>query len=346
MSLTFLTFPLPDDLPDMPQCVELFLDNNDIRDIADGAFRGLPGLRSLNLAYNRLGIVRADVWEGLGGLESLYLYGAGIQTLDPGAFAPLQSLYSLQLNDNELNDVSANVWEGLGGLNTLGLTGCDLGTLPRGGFSPLQGLETLSLSNNWFTEVKAGSFEGLRNLKTLNLNINQITSIEAGTLQDCPKLEKLHMSVNLVASIGEIPLADCPNLKRLTMDSNRLTTIAANDLVDCPRPFEELSVVQNEIRSLESGSFSHCDVITDLDLRENHLETFSEYVFGPGFFRSRKSPLQLKVSDNPVVCDSALCWLKRAEAKGWVVFSRRQDAPDCVNLPDDTEWADAVDLGC
>ncbi len=78
-------------------------------------------------------------------------------------------------------------------------------------------------------------------------------------------------------------------------------------------------------------------------MKDNKLTTLSEYIFGPGYFRDRPY-LHFYLKGNPMVCDNRLCWLKRAEAKGWISFVGGYFGPDCVNMPD-LHWNE-VDLDC
>ena len=54
--------------------------------------------------------------------------------------------------------------------------------------------------------------------------------------------------------------------------------------------------------------------------------------------------LSLQIYNNPLECDSRMCWMKEAEKEGWIRYNALYDAPpDCANA--DKGWY-YIDLNC
>ena len=80
--------------------------------------------------------------------------------------------------------------------------------------------------------------------------------------------------------------------------------------------------------------------------QDNGLTTFpAEVMVDPECPDVHPNNVALAINVNPIQCDSWLCWLKQAEAAGWIQLSNIwHNPPQCANNPG-TEWED-LDLGC
>ena len=91
---------VPRDIP--AQARRVYLGDNAISHIRDGAFRHLTRCTVLSLGNNALREVRAGMWEGLSSLTELTLGFNQIRTIGVGAFNTLTSLARLWLYHNQL----------------------------------------------------------------------------------------------------------------------------------------------------------------------------------------------------------------------------------------------------
>ena len=116
----------------------------------------LKGITTLTLAANSLqtsGLKAGDLektgdFEGLTGLITLNLSGAGLTELPAGIFEPLTALGQLFLRGNDLSALPADIFDNLTELFDLNLRGNDLSALPADIFDNLAKLYDLNLGGN------------------------------------------------------------------------------------------------------------------------------------------------------------------------------------------------------
>ena len=91
----------------------LSLQYNKLRDLSPGLFRDLGSLKTLLLRYNDFGPVRRGMFDGLDGLQDLYIERARISRLEPGALQEMPQLQVLALRDNRLRSIAPGTFSGL-----------------------------------------------------------------------------------------------------------------------------------------------------------------------------------------------------------------------------------------
>ncbi|XP_047428240.1 chondroadherin-like protein [Mugil cephalus] len=130
-----------------PTLRELYLSNNTITDIANGALNSAL-LSTLHLDSNQLSEVPTKALLEAPNLEELNLSQNSISWVGPAAFQPIsQSLKRLHMNEMGTKKMSKDALLGLGpGLTTLTLRGNQLEELPD--LRPLLGLEAVDLQDN------------------------------------------------------------------------------------------------------------------------------------------------------------------------------------------------------
>ena len=143
-------------------------------------FDGLTGLEWLFLIGNSLTTLDADIFVGLAALQNLRLDGNNLTALETELFDPLdESLFYLYLGDNKLTTLDKDIFEGLTALQNLRLEGNNLAALETELFDPLgDSLSQLVLTDNSLTELPADIFAGLTALKGLDLSCNELTALE------------------------------------------------------------------------------------------------------------------------------------------------------------------------
>ncbi len=229
-------------------------------------------------------------------LNVQYVQNGAIENIEVGAFNNLEKLEVLGLHKNKIKTLAPGVFSGLSSLITLWLTGNDITYLEPGVFEGLVNLQYLKLFRNYITHVDAGTFQGLVNLKTLELSINAITHLHAEVFQGLVNMEELNLYENDISNL------DAGIFQGMT----KLWALALHD---------------NNIEYLPPGILSNLPKLKMLSLMENKLTTLHQDVFS--FESERPSYFDIGLSDNPLTCNTSLCWLFDYATAGWLTFNSR-----------------------
>ena len=129
-------------------------------------------------------------------------------------------------------------------------------------------------------------------------------------------------------------------VEQVFLSYNRINTIEANTFANLKR-LRTLYLERNDLEILTPGTFFGLDSLETLVLVNNHFKSLSADVF-----KDLPRPLTLAVTkwigyddfvDNPLHCDSEVCWLKQEELRGSV---RWLDAePVCADGIDWKTWS-------
>ena len=94
----------------------------------------------------------------------------------------------------------------------------------------------------------------------------------------------------------------------------------------------ELKLSQNQISHIQHESFTKTQQLKYIDLSSNELSTIYQNIFSI----PQQGELTLLIENNPLQCDSGMCWIKQGEQDGWITFSPDSGSgkPDCENYPD------------
>ncbi|CAH1272995.1 RTN4RL2 [Branchiostoma lanceolatum] len=141
-NLTSIPGPLPSD------AINIFLGNNNIREIPTDAFNSLSSVENLYLNNNPLASLPPDAFRGLTALQKLDLGECQIGTIEENAFRGLTELTDLVLDTNQIKSVSLSTFQGLASLNTLNMRMNQLTSLPADVFESTLNLQSLYLSGN------------------------------------------------------------------------------------------------------------------------------------------------------------------------------------------------------
>ncbi|XP_028726827.1 leucine-rich repeat-containing protein 24 [Peromyscus leucopus] len=126
----------------------LYLHNNTLRALESGAFRAQPRLLELALTGNRLRGLRGGAFVGLVQLRVLYLAGNQLAKLLDFTFLHLPRLQELHLQENSIELLEDQALAGLSSLALLDLSRNQLGTISREALQPLSSLQVLRLTEN------------------------------------------------------------------------------------------------------------------------------------------------------------------------------------------------------
>ena len=159
-------------IPNITQTEQLFLDNNQLTTIHPDTFNGLAQLQFLDLSNNQLTTIHSDTFNGLIQLRDLSLNNNQLTTIHPDTFNGLDQLQWLYLEHNQLTTIHSDTFNGL-----------------------IQ-LIWINLEHNQLTTVASDTFNGLIRLENLSLNDNQLTTIDPDTFKDLTQLEELSLYNN------------------------------------------------------------------------------------------------------------------------------------------------------
>ena len=294
-----------------------------LREIAPGAFRGLPGLKWMRIDPQRLGRLPRGAFDGLTGLVKLEIgvwwgedYREGAMTLEPGAFRELSNLRALYLVENELGALDPGVFDGLRSLRFLDLSYSLVDRLFPGTFRGLQSLERLNLhfsmlerlspgtfeglpslerlylSYNMLERLSPGTFQGLQSLDSLYLHRNRLEHISRGAFEGLQSLELLYLDHNLLERLSPGAFQGLPSLDSLHLHDNRLEHIS-RDTFEGLRSLTVLYLSDNRLTGIEPGTFTGTPNLRRLLVGGNRLRTLE-----PGAFDGLSSLEQLDLSDN------------------------------------------------
>ncbi|RXM96960.1 Extracellular matrix protein 2 [Acipenser ruthenus] len=204
----------------------LYLAENEISEIPERAFLGLPNLEWLDLSKNRLdnSTMHLGAFRNLIKLKRLNLDGNQITQI------PLlpPSLEELKMNDNKLQGLDQHSFKGLSNLLTLELEG---NALHDGNVNPL-------------------AFKPLRKLIYLRLDQNLLRAIPSGLP---PSLQELHLAGNVIEEVSEGVLNKTLNLSVLVLSNNRLQETRIAPLAWIHLPITCLSVCLSGGERREGG---------------------------------------------------------------------------------------------
>ena len=174
---------------------ELDLGRNPIAAVPNGIFANLTALETLSLGDRTEPLtLTGGVFDGLEGLQGLYLYG--VASLSAGAFAGTPNLETLSVIEGTLSSLPAGVFDNLSRLTRLDISRNEIAVLPSGVFTGLTNLSWLDLQTNELAALPAGVFEGLTDLRRLDLQANRLTTLPAGVFSGLSNLGFLDLTEN------------------------------------------------------------------------------------------------------------------------------------------------------
>ena len=174
------------------------------------AARELPALADVA----RLDLTREDLAE----INILNLRDRSITALTRDDFDGLSGLERLYLNNNKLTELPDYVFDGLRSLKILSLSYNRLERLPDGVFDYSTVLTVLSLSNNELESLPDNVFYGLNLLTSLHLNNNLLSSLPDNVFYGLNLLTSLHLNNNLLKSLPDNVFQDLVARERGTIN--------------------------------------------------------------------------------------------------------------------------------
>ncbi|KAI8509762.1 hypothetical protein Bbelb_121900 [Branchiostoma belcheri] len=149
--------------------LSLWLSNNQLTSLPADIFVGLGNLQTLTLSVNKLRSLPADIFNGLGNLQLLGLYSNKLTGLSSDIFAGVSDLRSLTLSYNQLTSLPSDIFEGLGNLQRLWLQTNQLTSLSADIIEGFGNLQTLWLNNNKLETLPPTAYDILASISTVNI---------------------------------------------------------------------------------------------------------------------------------------------------------------------------------
>nr|QBP05251.1 toll-like receptor 23f [Boleophthalmus pectinirostris] len=277
----------------------LFLGQNDMEHIENGAFSDLSALTQLNLKSNSLTELTDNMFEGLTNLRILNLYNNKIDHISPLAFKPLGKLQELYLASNELVNSSnvVNIVSHCPSLKILDLTDIRLTVFETDFFPfPLQNLTKLHLGSDTLTKFRVHSdvfpqlesltvasrkrgFEWdvidkvLTNLKTFGIQLSELKFETCKKIfQSFASLENLHLS-----SFDEIFdervfdfVCGIPSLQKFHVSQIHIFVINDTLLQSCSR-LTDLKLIYIVLGNLSESALQTMTLLRNLNIEQNVL---------------------------------------------------------------------------
>ncbi|KAL8566292.1 hypothetical protein ACOMHN_028949 [Nucella lapillus] len=284
----------------LPDLKFLDLSSNLMRDVHKVKLYNCSQLRILALGQNDLGAVPPGSLESMLYLQTLYLFGMGLDDSLWDRLSHLEFLNVLELQNNSLTTVPPHVLQEFSNLMVLNLSHNTIYMLPKKSFLSQYHLKVLDLSSNGMRELPFQVFSSLITLKELNLANNSIADVDQTTFTGLRSLVKLDFSDNFLRFIPEQAFATVSSLQRLDLSRNRLAVIgnnAFNRMGSLVRVYlgdnrlhtipsmsgldrlEEVDLGHNNLTSLPSTMFTGLRNLSKVVLRGNGFHTLSTKIF-------------------------------------------------------------------
>jgi len=159
----------------------LFLNDNAIYVLANGAFYLLEDLLRLDLSRNRISSLSEGFSQGLSSLRDLSLAENRLTSLNSSCFVHLDSLQRLNLSNNAIETVKMRAFGSMSTLRQIHLAWNNITVLKNGIFSMLRNLEILNLHHNRIESLDVGVLSPLTSLALLDLTNNSLSTIQFKT---------------------------------------------------------------------------------------------------------------------------------------------------------------------
>ncbi|XDV25129.1 hypothetical protein PO909_029100 [Leuciscus waleckii] len=281
----------------------LQLARNKIQVLRDNTFSHFRNLRSLDLQQNEISRIEEGAFNGLSSLTTLLLQHNRLQVASEGTLIPMPQLKYLRLHDNP--------WR----------CDCQLDTLVR--FIQVPSNRNIG---NYARCAEPREFEG-RQLKKLDAELlcspqPENVLIPHPENQILPAPQKKSDATSLCHTyVHPVPRLDCRNrglktvpadipldIVRLDLSRNNIKQLRPKEFVSV-KDLKLLNLSGNSLESIDTAAFMGLLYLGELDLSNNSLKFFQYGVLEDLYFLKK-----LSLGNNPWICDYnihyLIYWLK------------------------------------
>jgi insulin-like growth factor-binding protein complex acid labile subunit len=266
---SFLTEPFESNI------LQLYLSENKLKKIQQGAFKGLFKLEILHLDKNNIDEIEMNSFENLNKLKELKIESNRIKIIKNGILFGKINLTSLYLYQNSIENIESIAFNTLFTLKKLFLFSNKIKQIKFGHFIHLKSCEELRLDKNEIGSFDANTFIGLDNLKTLDLSGNKIKTLKNDAFLSLINVIKLDLHLNDINQIELSSFNDLESLKYLNLDSNQISTLKN---VQFNSNLEKLSICFNlltKLNEINSSSLKYLNVsnnrLQEIDFKKTFL---------------------------------------------------------------------------
>ncbi|XP_032516631.2 toll-like receptor 6 [Danaus plexippus] len=310
MSYNDLIVITENSLSKLRSLTKLFLQNNAISTLEDGAFEGLISLQILNLSSNFINNIPQDIFSDTKFLKEIFLSNNTIKVLPPGLFRGLDQLQIFDFSHNELTSqwINKETFIGLVRMVILNISYNKLTRIDRYMFQDLYSLQKLNLEYNDITSIEERAFEELRNLHSLTLSNNKITHIHTHIFSELHVLHELFLDNNQIKHIDENAFDNMTTIEDLSLNDNALSSIPLS--IRKLRSLRSLDIGNNNITHLSRENFRGLSELFGLRLVDNKVTYLNENTF------EHLPQLQvLNLASNKIKLVAAGCFRKNVNLK-------------------------------
>lgn len=315
---------IPRDIP--PDTEELFIKENRIKSLPQGAFDHLPSLKTLHITDCNLESISPNAFSALSKLTSLDLGSNKLEELEAHSFRGLSSLRSLTLDNNNIKTINNFAFHGLS-LSTLGLEG----NLPLEDIA-VQAFDGASVSaiyiyNSTLSGQSVVAFEPLGKSLTSLLwqhNRRPLTFTEEQFRPFSFRL--LNLNNNGITNTDFLRYVDT---RVLALDSNPIGSISFSRRSSLQH-LRNLQLQNTGISHLHGQLFKGLPYLEELHLSDNKITKLPENM-KPVFARLQS----LTLDGNPLHCNCELVWFKQ-----WVTSSSIGEVGANCKTPQDVPLVD------
>ena len=222
-------------------------------------------------------------------LKKITYTNSSLTQLTSGMFRQFTGVTEIHLNFSEVSNIELDAFKGLSRLTKLNLQGNNIGTIFTGILNSLLSLTELDLSNNVIQRVEEKAFLGANDLEVLNISFNRISE-SLDILKILKKLENLDVSYNLISNLGE--KLELVQLRTANFKNNQIRTLNTSTF-SMMSHLRSLDLSSNFINSIAEDTFVSLKNLTKLNLRNNSIIRLPL-----GMFRNSTALLELDLSMN------------------------------------------------
>jgi RHS repeat-associated protein len=229
LGMNQITGPIPPQIGDLTELVQLILVNNKLSGTIPTTIQNLQKLKYLRLLNNQLtGSIPSELGE-LTTLETLGLDNNQLSGNIPATLGNLYSLTSLGLSTNRLEGEVPASLANLVNLTALSISNNQLtGTLPP--LNNLTKLQYFAAGKNYFTGEIPSSYANFKDLITFSVENNVLSGNFPSFVGQWTKLTTLTLANNKFVGAFPSTIGTCPLLTSLKADYNQFTSVPSQVL--------------------------------------------------------------------------------------------------------------------
>ncbi|KAK3580126.1 hypothetical protein CHS0354_034066 [Potamilus streckersoni] len=251
----------------------LNLSNNTIAFLSQDSLEGMVKLKYLNLSYNSLEVHENfhNLFSHTRSLESLDLSFNNLTSLAAESFVYMQNLTRLNISYNQISNISEPSFKGLSSLLYLDLLGNNLTYLPSGSFGDMNSLEHMDLSNNMIESTEG--IEYWPPLVSLKMKNNRMKALPIQL--NGSRITELYFQYNNITKLKQTNFDNMKNLLHLDISNNNILSIDNGTFISCVS-LKILILRSNRITTpLTWSTFKGLNNLVYLDMAQNEIAVVS-----------------------------------------------------------------------